>query len=460
VTREVLRLASFAIISSFLQTFVFVVDRALLGHHSGTALGQMQISGTLEWSVFAVFNGVFAATFARIGRHVGAKDRARATAAARVSVGVALVFGLVLTLLTPLVLALLPRLAPHATRELIVEARSYLGTTLAASPLVFVGAASFAALQAGGDTKTPLLIGVVANSVHIALNWVLVLGAFGVPAMGARGAGIGTAITFGVETTLAVLALMRRPGPTRNVSLRGAPPPGSIREEIGAIYSIGGPAMAEKVVYQSGFLLFVAIIAALGDRVMEANQLLIGLESICFLSADGFAIATAALVAQKIGAREEGAAPRVARSATISAVALLGVIGLVYLALRHPLLSIFSNDAETVEVAAGTMWVLALAQPFMAAGQVLAAAMRGAGRTGVVFGVSSLGAFVVRLSCTYVLAFPLRLGLVGVWLGSTSDWFVRTVVLALLAWRGTISAARTRSSDTARSRGESAPTPS
>jgi putative MATE family efflux protein len=454
--REVLRLASYAILSSFLQTFVFVVDRALLGHHSGTALGQMQISGTLEWSVFAVFNGVFAATFARIGRHVGAKDPARATAAARVSVGVGLVFGLVLTLLTPLVLALLPRLAPSASSALIVEARSYLGTTLAASPLVFVGAASFAALQAGGDTKTPLFIGIVTNSVHIALNWVLVLGAFGVPAMGARGAGIGTAITFGVETTLAVAALMRTSGA---VSLRGAPPPGAIREELRAIYAIGGPAMAEKVVYQSGFLLFVAIIAALGDRVMEANQLLIGLESVCFLSADGFAVATAALVAQKIGAREEGAAPRVARSATACAVALLVTIGIIYLALRHPLLSIFSNDAETVEVAAGAMWVLALAQPFMAAGQVLSAALRGAGRTGVVFGVSSLGAFAVRLSCTYVLAFPLNLGLVGIWLGSTSDWFVRTVVLAVLAWRGTIRAPA-RINDKAPSRGESAPTPS
>ncbi len=435
--REVLRLASYAILTSFLQTFVFVVDRALLGHHSNAALGQMQLSGTVEWSAFAVFSGFFAATFARIGRHTGARDRVRAVTATRISVAFGLAFGLVLALATPLVLALLPRLAPSASPVLLEGARDYLGMTLLASPFVFVGTAGVSALQAGGDTRTPLLIGVLTNSVHIALNWVLVLGGLGIPAMGSRGAGIGTAVTFVFETALVLLALSRvsSRASLRLASSEEAPTRALLRSETRELFAIGLPAVAEKIVYQTGFLAFVAIIAAMGDRVMEANQVLIGLESICFLSADGFAVAAAALVAQKIGAKEEGMVYTVTRSAMLASITWLTAIGVVFFALKGPLVSIFSRDPDTVAEGVRTMWVFLLAQPFMGAAQVLAAALRGSGRTGTVFGVSALGAIVVRLSCTYAFAFPLHLGLPGVWLGSTADWVVRMALLFFLVFQ-------------------------
>ena len=438
--REVLRLASYAILTSFLQTFVFVVDRALLGHHSNAALGQMQLSGTVEWSAFAIFSGFFAATFARIGRHTGARDRVRAVTATRISVAFGLAFGLVLSLATPLVLALLPRLAPSASPVLIAGARDYLGMTLLASPFVFVGTAGVSALQAGGDTRTPLLIGLLTNSVHVALNWVLVLGGLGVPAMGSRGAGIGTAITFVFETVLVLVALSRV---SSSASLRLAadiePPARALwRSEARELFAIGVPAVAEKVVYQTGFLAFVAIIAAMGDRVMEANQALIGLESICFLSADGFAVATAALVAQKLGANQERMVSMVTRSAMRASVVWLTAIGIVFFAFKGSLVAIFSRDSDTVAEGVRTMWVLLLAQPFMGAAQVLAAALRGSGRTSTVFGVSALCAIVVRLSCTYAFAFPLHLGLEGVWLGSTADWVVRTALLFYLVFQARV----------------------
>lgn len=455
--REVLRLASYAILTSFLQTFVFVVDRALLGHHSSAALGQMQLSGTVEWSAFAVFSGFFAATFARIGRHTGAKDRVRAVTATRISVAFGLAFGLGLALATPVVLALLPKLAPSASPVLISGARDYLGMTLLASPFVFIGTAGVSALQAGGDTRTPLFIGLVTNAVHVGLNWVLVLGGLGVPAMGSRGAGIGTAITFAFETALVLLALSRvsSKASLRTGPLDERPTPQLWRSEARALFAIGVPAVAEKIVYQTGFLGFVAIIAAMGDRVMEANQALIGLESICFLSADGFAVATAALVAQKLGAKEDDMVSRVTRSAMLASVVWLTAIGLVFFMLKGSLVAIFSKDPDTVAEGVRTMWVFLLAQPFMGAAQVLAAALRGGGRTGTVFGVSALGAIGVRISCTYAFAFPLHMGLPGVWLGSTADWVVRTALLFFLVFQArVIGTARPRPSP------ENATTPS
>jgi multidrug resistance protein, MATE family len=437
LAREVRRIALPAIGSSLLQTMVFVVDRAMLGHHAESSLAGMQVAGPLEWSLWSVFMAFEVGTIARVGRHVGAKDRPRARRALLLSLGFAIGAGLVVALLWPAVMPLLGRAFPDASGAAVREARAYLAWTLSASPVVFVSATGIAALSAAGDTRTPLYAGVVANVVHIGLNRVLILGALGVPAMGMRGAGISTSITFALEGAFVVAALT---APTRGVSLRRDKASGSTsrfeyRAEARALLRVANPAVLERVLYHAGYLGFIFVLGRLGDASMAANQSLISVESICFLSADGFGLAAAALVAQKLGAGEGRDAPRAARIAMVYAIVLLTTVGLVFLAARRLVLPIFSTDAEVIAIGAAAVPVLALAQPFMATASVLAQSLRGAGMTRPVLGVSAVGAFAVRISCTWLFALTLGMGLTGVWLGSTCDWFVRSVLLLWIARR-------------------------
>jgi Na+-driven multidrug efflux pump len=177
------------------------------------------------------------------------------------------------------------------------------------------------------------------------------------------------------------------------------------------------------------------MVTKLGDASMAANQSLISVESICFLSADGFGVAAAALVAQKLGAERPEEARRSAWIATRYAVVTLTCFGLGALALRGVILPLFSKDEAVVAIGRATAPVLAVAQPFMATGIVLAQALRGAGRTRQALGVSLIGAVVVRLTATWSFAIALGLGLVGVWMGSTTDWIVRAIVLSVMFLR-------------------------
>lgn len=419
-----------AILHSLLQTLVFVVDRIMLGMHAEASLAAMQLGGAIEWSIWSVFAAFEVGTIARVGRHVGAKDPALARRAALVSLAAAVAIGAVLATATPAIVALLPRLATTASPAAMSEAQRYLSVTVAASPAVFVAMIAVATLQAGGDTKTPLAIGVFANVVHVALNRLLILGVPGVvSALGARGAGISTAVTFGLEATLAVLALTSTKRP---VSLRGPPADAPAAVESRAIARIAVPAFVERVLYHVGYIGYVLLIARLGDAAMAANQSLISVESICFLSGDGFGIAAAALVAQKLGAKKPDEARGAAWIATRYAVVTLTVFGVVALALRGVILPVFSRDADVVALGRSAMPVLALAQPFMATGIVLAQALRGAGRTREALVVGVIGAVAVRLAATYVFGLVLGLGLAGVWIGSTIDWIVRSVLLVVL----------------------------
>jgi Na+-driven multidrug efflux pump len=168
---------------------------------------------------------------------------------------------------------------------------------------------------------------------------------------------------------------------------------------------------------------------------MAANQSLLSVESISFLSADGFGVAAAALVAQKLGAGRPADAQRAAWIAARYAVVLLTAFGLTALALRDLILPLFSVDPAVAAISRSTIPLLALAQPFMATSMVLAQSLRGAGRTRDVLGVTVTGALVVRLAATWVFAFVLGLGLVGVWMGSTTDWALRTAALSVLVRR-------------------------
>jgi putative MATE family efflux protein len=276
------------------------------------------------------------------------------------------------------------------------------------------------------------VIGVLANIVHVALNRVLILGAFGlVPAMGARGAGISTAVTFALEAAFAMLALSDR---TRRVSLRATAGAnsGSVREEARALVRIGGPAFLERVLYHVGFMTYALIVTRLGDAAMAANQSLISVESVCFLSGDGFGVAAAALVAQKLGAGRPDQARSAAWIAARYAVLTLTAFGLGAFAIRDIILPVFSGDAQVIAIGRSAMPVLAIAQPFMATGLVLAQSLRGAGKTRQALGVSLMGAVFVRLTATWLFTIVLGFGLVGVWLGSTTDWLVRAAVLVTM----------------------------
>jgi putative MATE family efflux protein len=427
--REVRRLALPAILNSLLLTLVLVVDRVMLGHHAESSLAAMQIAGPVEWTSWSLFTAFQVGTLARVGRFVGRSDNPRATLTARVSIALAIAIGAFIGLVSPWIVDAATWSAPRASTEVIASARAYLSITLACSPAVVVGATAVAILQAAGDTRTPLAIGVLVFVVHVALNRVLILGAFGIPAMGPRGCGISTGITFVLEALAAVLVLTYRPKP---VTLRGGSSDWThVKHEARAIAKIAVPSLLERILYHSGYLGYVAIIALLGDASMAANQALMSIEAICYLSGDGFGVAAAALVAQNLGRDDSKGAERLARRASEYAVLMLTTLGVLAYLLRKPLLGVFSSDADVLTVGFDTIPVLVLAQPFMAVSIVLGQSLRGAGDTRGALGVSALGALLVRLSCTWFFAMKLHMGLRGVWLGSTCDWMVRSVLLVV-----------------------------
>jgi putative MATE family efflux protein len=434
LARQVWSLAWPAITHMFLITLVFLMNRVMVGRYSGTALASMQISGTLVWSVYSVFTAFSAGTLAVVARSIGAGDRRAAAAAAHGSLLLAL--GLGVAVMLPFLAAdgaLLRLLFPRAGPEVIADADAYLRIVLPVLPLSFVEAIAAAALQGSGDTRTPLYVATAGNLVNVSLSALLIFGHWGMPELGVRGAAIGAAATLSLEGILLLAVLLSRRSP---IPLRERLRAGFDRLALRRVLRVSVPTFAEKVVYHSGYLAYVAICGLLGAAAMAANQALISIEAICFLSADGFGIAAAAVVAQKLGARRVDEATRSAWYAAAMAVALLTTCGLVFAVVPRLLMSPFTGDPAIVDLGARSLYAAAAAQPFMAFATVMGMSLRGAGDTRTVLAVTVVCSVVVRLAATWIFAMTLGFGLVGVWMGSTADWMLRSLLLGVAWMRG------------------------
>ncbi len=436
--RDLIALAAPAIAGQILQTGVIYADRVMLGHADPGALAAMQLAGPIEWTLASVSSAFAVGTLALVGRAVGAGDREGARRHTTLALIVALVVGAIVAVVArALVLPALPAAFPnasHAPNGALAFASAYLEIALFAAPFYCVGVAGMSAMSAAGDTVTPLAIGIAVNLVHVAVNWLLIGGHLGAPPLGVRGAAISTTASYALEALLTLAMLLRT---DRAATLRPRLRPlfdARGRSALGALARLSGPAYLEKLVYHTGYLAFVWMIARLGDDAMAANQTLIAIESLSFMTVEGFATAGAARVAQALGARRAAEAQRLGWIATALAVVTLSSFGLLFVALRHVLPAIVTPRADLQATAANALFVVGLAQPFMAAGVVLGQAGRGAGATREVMWVSVACGFGVRLVAAWCTTAVLHYGVAGIWMGSTFDWASRTLILAVL-WR-------------------------
>ncbi len=426
VIRAVVQLAAPVIATQLLETLVFLVDRVMLGRYTADALASMQISGPLIWSISSVLSAFAIGSVALVGRAVGSGDRALASSAARASLLFALATGTTASVLSLLGLEGIFALFPGVAVSVQAAAADYLGIVLPAMPLLILSLVAAALLQAAGNTRTPFLVALCANVVNAVINYCFIFGKYGAPALGVRGAAIGSVVAMAINSTVLLAILSQRRGV---LTLGGR---GGEWAALGRVLRVSVPAFGERLVQHLGYFGYVAMIGALGSVAMAANQALISIESICFLSADGFGIAAATVVAQQLGAGRPQTAAKGARVAVVLAIALLGFCALVFLLIPTQLLSAFSPNPRIVSAGIPCLYVAAAAQPFMAIAIVLGQALRGAGDTRTAFVVSLAGWFAVRLIATYLFAFGLNLGLVGVWLGSTCDWIVRAIALVVV----------------------------
>lgn len=306
-------------------------------------------------------------------------------------------------------------------------AGGYLAALAWGVPGYFLFVALKQTLEAMNRPVAPMVVTFFGLGLNIIANRVLIYGIDGiVPAMGVVGTGWATTIVR--WSMLLVLAgWVWRNAELRpfHHGVRASPD----RRIIGEILIVGTP-IGGQVSLEAGCFSFAAIMMGwLGPIELAAHQVTINIAATTFMVALGTSIAGSVRVGQHIGARRPGAVRRAALATYILAVGFMAICALLFVALPHELIGLYTRDAELIDLGARLLIVAAAFQVFDGAQVAGMSVLRGAADTRTPMLLAAIGYWGLGVAVGYLLAFAGGLGAVGVWIGLSTG--LATVALML-----------------------------
>jgi MATE family multidrug resistance protein len=281
-----------------------------------------------------------------------------------------------------------------------------------------------------GNTWMQMVAGILTMAAAVFLNWVLIDGHLGAPAMGVNGAALASTIASFLGFGFFAVAFWRRWGGAPAARTTGL----SFRE-LRRVLRFGLPNGINWFLEFTAFQLFVNVVLAnLGDETVAALNVVIAVNSMSFMPAFGLASAGAILAGQAIGRGARDAVGPQVKLTLLCTMAWMGAIGLVYAAVPGRVLSLFASDHSGELVAIGTTMLLISAawQLADAVGITLSETLRAAGDTAWTAAVRVVLAWIVFTPAAFLTVLRFGGGAIGAMLCLVG--YVGLLAIAL-AWR-------------------------
>jgi putative MATE family efflux protein len=441
--RRIWALAWPAIVGNISQTLLNLVDTLMVGHVSALAIAAVGLGGQVSWFMFPIMMAVSVGTLALTARSVGAKDYPQAELVLEQSLYLAFLLGIPVMLFGWFfgddVLWIM-----GAKGELLSLAYAYLKVVFLFYPIRFVGFTLFSALRGAGDTKTPMKLGIFMNVVNATFDYLLIYGKLGFPRMGAVGAAWASGIGITSSLLIGLYLLL-----TGKLVLKFRPSWSFHSEIVVRILRIGIPTLVERGLFSFYNFLYMSIVTRFGDVALAAHQIGLRVESIAYMPAFGFNVASSALVGQNLGAGKPDEAERTVYEALKMVSVFMGVMAVVLVAFPRYLVMPFLSSSdpnyhEVLHLASIYLIIVGVSEVPLGWVFVLSGALRGAGDTKSPMYVTAISKLLFRIVPSYVFGFGLSLGplvirgmgVIAAWLAMTLETFTSAAMYWWIFKRG------------------------
>ncbi len=262
-------------------------------------------------------------------------------------------------------------------------------------------------------TKIPMVVSVGVNILNIILNYILIYGKLGFPAMGLLGAGIATLIA---RTAMAVVMMgyvlsNRRFKPY----LSGLGLKNLNYKVVKDLLRIGVPAGLQFVFEVGAFSMAAIMMGWIGATTQAAHQVAINLASITYMTVSGLGAAAAIRVGNQLGRKDYKTMKKAALTLIAMGTALMLIFSIVFILGRDWLPLLYNDQEEVVQIASALLIVAALFQISDGVQVISLGALRGMKDVKIPTMITFLAYWVVSLPLGYVLAFNYGFGANGIW---------------------------------------------
>ncbi|MCX7402109.1 MAG: MATE family efflux transporter [Planctomycetia bacterium] len=413
------------------QVLLQLTDTVMIGHLGVVPLAGAALAGNFVMVTLYFASGAVGAVGPRIGHAFGAKDDAAVVNTLRAGILLAAIIGLAIALVLTALVPLLGRLGQPP--EVAGICGGYLILIAWSLP---AGIVAMVLSQAAESVNRPwpvLGFMILAVAVNALLNWLLIYGNGGCPALGLDGAGWATCLTRWLHAAALAIwigldrGLGRYPIGPFSVILNS-----NSRRELGILFRFGLPAAAQDILEGGAFAAGALMLGWVGTTALAANQVTLGIASLAWMFPISLSMATCVRVAHAIGAGDLAQARRTGIVAVLLGAGLMAACAVVYTTCGMFLAQLFTDNDEVAGLAATLITIAGIYQISDAIQSVSLGALRGLLDNRVPMIANFVCYWLFSLPTVYLLAFYAGWGARGVWIGFL-PWMALTGLFFL--WR-------------------------
>ena len=362
------------IFSMLIQALYNVVDSYFVSQISENALTAVSLAMPMQNLAIGVGVGTGIGMNALLSRRLGQKNQLAVNSAAMNGIFLALINTLIFT-----VFGIFFVKAYFSTQtdvaDIIRDGSSYLTICMVACFGICFDFAFSRLLQSTGLTKLSM-IGQIAGAItNIALDWILIFGHLGFPALGVAGAAYATVI--GQLCSMIVdLIFNLKYNHEIQFKLKGFRP--NLRV-IGEIYSVGIPAIINSSLFSVSVYGLNQILILFSTAATAVMGVYFKLQSFIFMPVFGLTSGMIPIVAYNYGARRPHRVQKTMRLSLVYACGIMAIGILLFQLAPRPILSLFLEVPETLALGVAALKTISIGFIFSAIVFVISAVFQALG---------------------------------------------------------------------------------
>lgn len=418
---ELIILAIPTICEEILSTLLQYVDTAMVGHLGEEATAAVSTTTTIGWLIGGFFHSIGVALLAMMSKSVGEGNDEKLKKLAGQAVILVIGSGLLVGVLA---LSLARYIPFWMGADAQVRPDAYKYFFIISIPMVFRAAALIfgSCIRATLDTKSPMIVNVIANVFNIILDWVFIY----VLDMGVTGAAYATAICYTIAGTLMFIVFINKKklGLTKH----------SIKADKGLLSEIGKvalPAAGTRATASLGYVVFAGLVSGMGTSIFAAHSIAVNAETIFYIPGFGISSATSALIGVAYGERNLDRIKKIMKLSTIITIGVMLINGIILYVCALPLMKVFTSSINAATLGARMLKIVAFTEPFFGLMIAMQGVFYGLGKTGQVFIIETFSMWGIRIIFTILCVKLWHTGLTEVWYCMIADNICKASLLGL-----------------------------
>ena len=270
---------------------------------------------------------------------------------------------------------------------------------------------------------------IFGNILNVFLNWVLIYGNLGFPALALEGAGIGILIArFSMIVFIVIISMIT----TKTRKLLIVPKFSHIKKsKVKEFFKYGLHMGTQSSVEIAAFTLVVIFAGWLGTQSAAAYQICINIAGLCFLASMGIGVAATVLISNYKGAGDTQGIKEASKTVIATTFLFTFLFSIVLVMGSSLFPTFFIKEQEVVTLASSLLFILALFQIPDGLNVATAGILRGLLDTKIPMIINSIAFWGIMIPLAYILAFVFDLGVVGVMYGVVSGILICAISIII-----------------------------